>query len=619
MYLSKLKLWNFRKFASVNELIVDKELRDADLEVNFQKGLNVLIGENDSGKTAIIDAIKFILKTHSVEWFRLENEDFSRGMDKLRIECRFDDLSSEEAKNFTEWLGIEGEGGSAHVYLKINLVAQKNNERILPFEIKAGADDAGHPLNAEAREYLKATYLKPLRDAKGELIPKRNSRLSQILQGHEAFKGNEDDHKLKNISACFNCLIKKYFNHAYKDDACEKTTCVFQSEFYSVPGDADGKEIKTNLDGYLKKFFGKEKKSEFDITEQKIKNILETLRLILEEGDLGLGSHNLLFIASELLNLQRKDWDGVRLGLIEELEAHLHPQAQMRVIEALQQEEGVQFILTTHSPNLASKVNLENLLICAEDAKGKPSVFSMRSEETELEKADYQFLERFLDVTKANLFFAKGIIMVEGWAEEILIPVLAEKIEINLTEKGVSIVNVGSTAFLRYAKIFQRKDGALMKIPVSVITDVDIKPADEDSDIQAKINEKENKYNNQRTKGFVSPHWTLEYCLGLSPLIAPLLFDATKAALKEMRDNGSSTRAEIADAYESKFYGHNQAAIALGIYNDIILGKKISKSIIAQRLAGILENNSEIKKRQFEDDPHIKYLVDAIKYASGGN
>ena len=66
-------------------------------------------------------------------------------------------------------------------------------------------------------------------------------------------------------------------------------------------------------------------------------------------------------------------------------------------------------------------------------------------------------LERFLDSTKANLFFAKGVIFVEGDAENILMPVIAKIIGMPLEKYGVSIVNVGSLAFLRYANIFKRK------------------------------------------------------------------------------------------------------------------------------------------------------------------
>ena len=186
MYLSILKLWNFRKFGSGGDVVTDNnEIRNPDLEVQFQNGLNILIGENDSGKTAIIDAIKLVLKTHSTEWTRVESEDFYNKTERLRIECVFRGFKDkdEEAMHFVEWLGMEGEDESAEPYLRLMLDIQHNDDRILHFEVRAGADDGGSALDAEAKDYLKATYLKPLRDAQQELIPKRNSRLSQIFIG----------------------------------------------------------------------------------------------------------------------------------------------------------------------------------------------------------------------------------------------------------------------------------------------------------------------------------------------------------------------------------------------------------------------------------------------------
>jgi putative ATP-dependent endonuclease of OLD family len=144
------------------------------------------------------------------------------------------------------------------------------------------------------------------------------------------------------------------------------------------------------------------------------------------------------------------------LLLIEEPEAHLHTQRQLRVMRSLQgqaQEQGIQIIVTTHSPNLASAIELDNMVMIR---KGR--AFSLAEGQTELEKSDYRFLERFLDVTKANLFFACGVMIVEGDAENILLPTLATLIGRDFTEHGVSIVNVGSVGLRRYARIFQRKD-----------------------------------------------------------------------------------------------------------------------------------------------------------------
>jgi putative ATP-dependent endonuclease of OLD family len=166
---------------------------------------------------------------------------------------------------------------------------------------------------------------------------------------------------------------------------------------------------------------------------------------------------------------------------VEEPEAHLHPQRQLRLMEFLASAtkksedggHGVQVILTTHSPNLSSKVPLDNLVLLE-----KGQAFPLRRGKTRLAEGDYRFLERFLDSTKANLFFARGVIIVEGDAEAILIPTLARLIGHDLTAAGVSIVNVGSTGLRRYSRILQRAEGTgdEISIPVACLADMDVMP-----------------------------------------------------------------------------------------------------------------------------------------------
>ena len=115
MYLKNIKLWNFRKFGDNGEYDINKP----NLSLNFTKGLNVLIGENDSGKTAIIDAIKIVLKTHAYEWIKIEHDDFFDNSNKFRIEILFEELNDDEAKHFTEWLTWNGTGENAQPTLKI--------------------------------------------------------------------------------------------------------------------------------------------------------------------------------------------------------------------------------------------------------------------------------------------------------------------------------------------------------------------------------------------------------------------------------------------------------------------------------------------------------------------
>lgn len=599
MYLSNLKLWNFRKFGKAGE---DIDLAKPHVEVNFNKSINVLVGENDAGKSSIVDAIKLVLKTHSAEWIKIEDDDFFEKSSRFRIECIFRDLKDGEAKHFIEWLGVEKLAGATAQtpYLRLLLDVKRTAERILPCEVKGGPGEEGRSVSVEAKEYLKTTYLRPLRDAKAELIARKNSRLSQILYSHPIFKDKEN-HALVKILGEANDEIKKYFeNEAEKD--------------------TNGYKILETLKKYLVKFFKKNspQSTKFHIDDPKLKNILEILKLTLHDERGGLGTYNLLFIAAELLHLKKDIFEGLKIGLIEEVEAHLHPQAQLRVMVALENEstEGnVQLILTTHSPNLASKVPISNLILCHGN-----DLYPLGSTYTKLQEADYNFLERFLDVTKANLFFAQGVILVEGDAENILIPTLARLADKDLTAHGTSIINVGGITFLRYAKIFQREKGEL-KLPVSVITDLDIKPENEVTQKTSATQGKEQKYNGQSVKTFVSPHWTLEYCLALSENLRQLLFEAIKTAGEEMINSGYTGK-KIDEDWTVFSSGLSQVDLARKIYQLLTSeGKDISKAIAAQHLARLLEAKASDEPfiNNLKSDEHIAYIFRAVDHAASNH
>ncbi|SEA94955.1 putative ATP-dependent endonuclease of the OLD family [Flavobacterium gillisiae] len=608
MYLQNIKLWNFRRFGSD----VEFDIENPNLNLNFTKGLNVIIGENDSGKTAIIDAIKLALKTHSYDYIRVEDKDFFSNSNRFRIELLFNGLIPDEAKNFTEWLGWNGIGENAEPYLKINYDVKRQGEKILPTDLKAGADEDGYQLTAEAREYLKATYLKPLRDAENELIAKRNSRLSQILLGDSAFKGKENDHELVIIFENLSKEIDKYFKGQFE----VSTNNNEGEEVLFLP--QEGKIIKNKIDGYIKDFYSNEYETEFIASSNDIKSILEKLTLFLkDELNPGLGTLNRLFMAAELLHLNKSNWSGLRLGLVEELEAHLHPQAQMQVIESLQKQNAIQLILTTHSPNLASKLKLENLIIC-----NNGNAFPMGADYTKLNPADYKFLEKFLDTTKANLFFAKGIILVEGWAEEILIPSISKNIGVNLTEKGISIVNVGSLAYNRYANIFLRKQGPFMSIPIAILTDSDIREyqkvliageavyqkrdlATIQAETDQKIIELKAKSENN-VLYFIAPNWTLEYSLFKSNSLTSTLQINAKSI-----HTGTDWETDFEKSLAEK-----------------LINKGLKKTEIAYRIANAIDEdlkNFEEKKIDAktiniatnDEEDSINYLVKAINYVTG--
>ena len=481
MYLKELHLWNFRKYGSTEQI----NSKNPNLSVNFRKGLNVLIGENDSGKTAIIDAIRYLLNTKSFEPIRFEPSDFfqekesSDRAETFQIVGVFSGFEDTEAANFLEWGYFDNNKKfKLRLLLKVNLY---NNIRIT-WDLKAGPENAEIQMDGNARELLKVTYLKPLRDAETELTPGYRSRLAQILQSHKSFQKTKDE----------NGEFIKHELEVIIEEANNKISDFV--EVVKTRESDDSKYIRQQINEYITGFLHNEDNQQafLKIAEPELYKILRLLGLELEENSSGLGSLNKLFMAAELLHLETDPYHSIRLCLIEELEAHLHPQAQLRVINTLKKIKHTQFILTTHSTTLGSSINLQNVIICKNS-----NTFPMWDGQTKLDKGDYKFLQRFLNSTKANLFFAKGVIMVEGDAENILIPTIAELIGKPLHDYGVSIVNVGSIAFLRYAKIFMRENGNNLDIPVSIITDLDINSMeyyeDQDCDSPAffKIQEKE--------------------------------------------------------------------------------------------------------------------------------
>lgn len=588
MYLANIKLWNFRKYGNINSTAID--LSKPDLNLDFNAGINVLIGENDSGKTAIIDAIRIVLKTQDYEWYRVKSEDFFKNSKRFRIELRFEKLTNNEAKNFIEWLSfkkIEGKD-EKEFFLRLIYDVERTDSRIFASDVCAGSDDKGYPLTAEARDFLRVTYLKPLRDAENELASGRFSRLSSILFSSAVFKNGEQTTELETKIKDFNNFVESFFSDTEKE----------------------GHKIKEILDEYLAKFIDNNAEASFKFSTTDVKSILAKLDLAIKDVvNPGLGSLNRLYMAAELLNLKRDNWDGVRLGLIEELEAHLHPQAQLKVIESLIDscsKNNIQFILTTHSPNLASKMDLENLILCSNN-----NCYPLGVEYTNLDKNDYIFLQKFLDVTKCNLFFAKGLIFVEGWAEQIILPSLVEFlkekkiISKTLTEAGVSIINVGNTAFLRYAKIFQRKDLSEIGIPIAIITDSDVAMYDKDSlepisskDIETKLKsviaakEKEYTYGNT-IKAYIAKDWTLEYALYKSNI-----FSSKFQSIAEM-------------IHPRSFSNGFEKGLA-----EKLLHQKLYKTEIAYEFVNSFASKDfdTFSKEEIENDESISYLVEAIKF-----
>lgn len=473
MYIEAIKIRNFRL------------LKDFDLKLN--KGLNVLVGENDAGKTALVDAIRIVLGANSAERSYISETDFNDDETLLSIQLKFVEIDK-HAHRFVEHLTHEkykiGNEERHRSVLYVQLEAQKTlkERRGYPYirtEIKSGIDGNGLPLETEIRDFLSTTYLKPLRDAEAELSNGRGSRLAQILNSSKEIKEDKDN-ILKIIADANDQLIQS-------GSALQLSTNKIQDDYlYNLVFESDKEVLGAHIDlaGVTNNNLST---SSDQLKRRYLRSILEGLSLNLTKNQKrhGLGYHNLLFMAAELLLLEEESDTEFPLLLIEEPEAHLHPQLQMKLLQFINSKvstdkklNGLQCILTTHSPNISSKADPSEVIIL-----GKGKAWPLRAENTELTPDDYTYLRKFLDVTKANIFFAKGLLFVEGDAENILLPTIARLIGRPLEHYGVSIVKYdNSGSWKRFAKLFLQYDkdeaeNEWLPTKISITRDLDLWPS----------------------------------------------------------------------------------------------------------------------------------------------
>jgi len=522
MHISRVQLVNFRNFERVDAV--------------FNKGVNTVIGENGSGKTNLFRAIRLLLDADQLRWaYRLDETDFHRGLKNWRghwivISLEFSEVSQDEAIQalFLHGTGAIEDGAvgratynlifrpSAAVRAKLGALEEGDQASLAELlkglttddyetvltgkstadftdpdvykELVGDFDEVRFPEELNPPEIggpipralsiskeICFTFIQALRDVVSEFQGQRTNPLLTLLRR----KIGEIDpvtlepitEKVKDLNAAIEGLpdvgeIRSDIRQTIRDAAGETYSPANLAVRSAVPAEAE------RLFQSLRLFVGE--------TEDDYEGAIH---------ELSLGGANLIYLTLKLLEFkyQKAKEACANFLLIEEPEAHIHTHIQKTLFDRLTYTD-TQVIYSTHSTHVSEVSNVENVNILARNGP-RCEVYQPAAG---LDAGNIRSIQRYLDAVRSNLLFAKSVILVEGDAEEILVPALVRKVlGVSLDELGISLINVRSTGFENVAVLFHddriRKRCAIVTDLDACFFDTNPDPADSDAVAKQKL------------------------------------------------------------------------------------------------------------------------------------
>lgn len=495
MYISNIRIQNFRVFENTT--------------VDFFPGLNVIIGENNSGKTTVVKALSILFGREVSR--SLTVYDFFSGISnfttppKITISAILSSDANDSEADLAlvaSWLTkLEPIWEATLTYefflpetaLPDFMSSPRTSktefwstiEAVIPkyvSRIYAGNPEAKNRVEPELLEKINLQLLEAIRDVENEMFRGSNPLFRRVvnscldidLNGQEkTSKASEIKKRKKDFQDKSDILLDSFKARLDSDAIFELTK--------KTGADAGG---KPRIGGKIE---------EGDLISALRLKILRFDRELPATFN-GLGYSNLTFISLILKSLELETSSDLDenatifpMLAIEEPEAHLHPALQYKLLKYLQERvrqeaSNRQIFITTHSTQITAAVGLDPLIVFSVDDANHEIRVAYPGKvfgNSDSDKASKAYVERYLDATKSNMLFSKGVIFVEGLAEQILIPCLADYHGTPLEDNYVAIIGVGGSTFKHFLPIFgaveskERQRFALNSVKVSLLLDAD--------------------------------------------------------------------------------------------------------------------------------------------------
>lgn len=473
MYVSRIVVRNFRNFVC--------------FDATLQPGVTCIVGENNTGKTNLLHAIRLAVDANMSSYRRrLQVDDFPVG---TNIRTPQHVLASLEFKDFASKENEEAMVFGCHVDDDVaRLTYRFRPHRAVREAIKSGenpgseltledyrweiwGDGDEDPLTVDwdddfgkwvKFEELQQSYLvvcmEALRDVEQRLRQSRSSPLAQLLTSADIPEKEQD---------ALVAILRGANDKISASKTIKSVGGNISDAFDAAAGEAFTMGVKVGMGSPT------------------FSDISRGLNVLLSNSAMqdfdpainGLGLNNILYISMFLEYFERRVKEAKTAGqllLIEEPEAHLHPQLQRVLLGALQRKS-FQSIVTTHSTHITSQAPLASIIALTND--GSPATASTAPvADVPLTPSESQDLERYLDATRATLLYARKVMLVEGPTELFLIPALTKQVMgIDLDDKGISVVPIFGVHFAAFAKLFGPR---AMTKRCAIVADGDLKPSD---------------------------------------------------------------------------------------------------------------------------------------------